>query len=325
LGERGFDCDELLRCVFQPKIVGEFLRFSLRVAFDLSQNGGEDAVPEFLTHLGEDMLERAGASLPDESFPAYLSRVAQEAPVTASGQRIAGWINHAPLYDLLYWRLPQRLEWDGLPELEVGTRVCESRWLADRFLLAYLQDWHTASLHDEYRLNRGVQQGTIPPELMALRCVPQERLDAEIAKRAVEGKAHDPRALLTTAVEYLQAGDIDEAIALFQGALTVAPNLWVKNCLAFCLVPADPTWAELMFRELLAEDYDPPLVRANLAATLRLQGNIPEAHAHAREGLERIAGSPPRSAYLWGFEGDAPSLMPDVDIENYLRFVLSWG
>jgi len=32
----------------------------------------------------------------------------------------------------------------------------------------------------------------------------------------------------------------------------------------------------------------------------------------------------PRSAQLWGSEGDAPTLMVDVDLEFYLRFVLSW-
>jgi hypothetical protein len=324
LGERGFSLDELLRCVFQPMIVGELLRFSLRIAFDLAHPDEASSVPDFLTHLGEDMRERAGDAHSGESFPAYLNRVAHEAPVRASGQRVAGWIRQAPLRDLLYWRLPSRSDWDAFPELEVGTQVCESRWLADRFLLTYLQDWHTASLHDEFRWKRGERRGRVPVELMELRSVPQERLNEEVATRAVDGEAHDPRALLTTAVEYLRVGNVDQAVALFQGALAVAPNSWVRNCLAFCLVPADPAWAELMFRELLAEGFDPALLRANLAATARVRGDVEAAHAHARDGLELIEGDPPRSAHLWGFEGDAPTLMVDVDLEYYLRFVLSW-
>lgn len=324
LGERGFDCEELLRCVFQPMIVGEFLRLSLRIAFDLADVERARNVPDFLAHLGVDMRERAGDVNVAESFPAYLNRVAHEAPVRASGQRVAGWISQAPLRDLLYWRLPGSSEWDGLPELEVGSQVCESRWLADRFLLTYLEDWNTASLHDEFRWNRGERLGRVPIELMELRSVPQGRLDAVVAARAVDGELHDPRALLSTAVEYLRAGDIDQAVALFQGALAVAPNNWVRNCLAFCLVPADPAWAELMFRELLEEDFDPALLRANLAATARIQGDIEAAHEHAQQGLELVAGEPPRSAHLWGFEGDTPALIVDVDIESYLRFVLSW-
>ena len=324
LGERGFDCDELLRCAFQPMIVGEFLRLSLRIAFDLARPNDADAVPDFLTHFGEEMRQRAGDAASDESFPAYLSRVAYEPPVRSLGKRVAGWVSQASFRDLLEWRLPNPSEWDGFPELEVGTRVCESRWLADRFLLTYLQDWHTATLHDEFRWIRGERQGGIPAELLELRSVPQDRLNAEVAKRAVDGEAHDPRALLTTAVDYLRVGDVDQAVALFQGALAAAPNPWVRNCLAFCLIPTDPAGAEFMFRELLAEDYDPALLRANLAATSRLQGDGEAAHTHAREGLELLERDPSRSAHLWGFEGDAPVLMVDVDIEDYLRFVLSW-
>ena len=133
------------------------------------------------------MRERAGEAHSEESFPAYLNRVAHEAPVRASGQRVAGWIRQAPLRDLLYWRLPSRSGWDAFPELKVGTQVCESRWLADRFLLTYLQDWHTASLHDEFRWKRGERRGRVPVELMELRSVPQERLNEEVTTRAVDG------------------------------------------------------------------------------------------------------------------------------------------
>jgi hypothetical protein len=31
-----------------------------------------------------------------------------------------------------------------------------------------------------------------------------------------------------------------------------------------------------------------------------------------------------RTAYLWGFEGDLLTLMENVVVRDYLRFVLSW-
>jgi len=64
--------------------------------------------------------------------------------------------------------------------------------------------------------------------------------------------------------------------------------------------------------------------RAASAATSRLQGDITAAHGHARAGLELETGNKPRTAHLCGFEGDEPRLMIDVDVEYYLKFVLSW-
>lgn len=322
LGERGFDCDELLRCVFQPMIVGEFLRLSLRVAFDHSRG---DGVPPAIVHFGRELQEAVGGAREGESFSGYLNRSVNEAPVRAAARRAAGWVEEAPLRRVLDWRLPSESEWRDCSEAEVVSRECPSRWFADRFLLTYLEDSHTSSLHDEFRWNRDeILTGQVATELIELRRVPQERLNAVVAARAVDGEVHDPRALLTTAVEHLRVGDVDQAVALFQGALAVSPNDWVRNCLAFCLVPVDPIWAELMFRDLLAKSFDPALLQANLAATARLQGNITAAHEHARAGLELETGNEPRTAHLWGFEGDELRLMIDVDVEDYLKFVLSW-
>jgi hypothetical protein len=119
--------------------------------------------------------------------------------------------------------------------------------------------------------------------------------------------------------------DVEDEVALFQGALAVADSQWVRNCLAFCLVPSDPAGAEPMFMELLEEGYDDSLVHANLAATNRILGDIETAHSHARTGLGLLADSDSRVAFLWGFEEGAPVLMSDVRVVEDLRFVLSWG
>lgn len=323
LGERGVDVDELVRCVFRGMYVGEFIRVSLRAAYDFSWS--EADVPAAVRPLGAQALDRVGAPLKNDSFSAYLRRAANEPDLLVLGRRVAGWISRAELRDLLRWQLPMDADFEQYPELEVGPKVCDSRWLADRFLLTYLDGWNTASLHAEFSWSSGSKGVALTSDMMELRRVPQERLNAEIAKRAVEGEGRVPRALLAVGVQLLKDGDHEQAAALFQGALAVSDSQWVRNCLAFCLVPSDPAGADLMFTELLEEGFDPPIVLANLAATNRILNDLESAHGNARRGLTLLSETDLRSASLWGFEDGMPVLMPDIKVVDYLRFVLGWG
>ena len=322
LGERGFDIDQLLRCVFKPMFVGEFVRLSSRVAYDLSRQ--KVAIPDGITRLGERILADIGAPDAEQSFSAYLQKVIRDPSTPILSRRMAGWVSVADLRSLLRWRLPSELEWTSLPELDFSPSICESQWLADRFLLTYVGDWHTASLHEEFRWARGTLRSSVSTENMMLRTLAPDRLNAEIALRTVDGDGSDPRSLLMAGVDFLQRGEHEQATALFQGALAVSPSAWVRNCLAFCLVPSDPAIATEMFLQLLTEDFNQPLLCANLAATSRLQHDIESAHAYARRGLEQTSDAKHSTAYLWGFEGGVPTLMADVSLHDYLRFVLSW-
>jgi hypothetical protein len=322
LGERGFDVDEFVRCVFRPMYVGEFVRFSSRVAFDLCAGV---SVPDRVAAFGNHIKDRVGAPQPDASFSSYyLANIVGHPEVDAFGRRVAGWLQQAELRRILNWTLPRPSEWSSLPESDVASPVCDSRWLADRFLLTYVNDWHTASLHDEYRWAKGSKASVISPQDLFLRSVPLDRLNAEIARRAVEGEMRDPRSLLSMGVELLLQGEHEQAVALFQGALTVSPGSWVRNCLAFCLVPSDPQAAAAMFRELLAEGFEPHLLHANLAATSRLQGDIAAVHEHARAGLDSTSENDLSTAYLWGFEGKSLILIKNASIPGYLKSALSW-
>lgn len=323
LGERGFDVDELVRSVFQGSFVGELKRLSLRVAFDISLTG-EASAPVELRPLGKWALKHVDAPEPGDSFSTYLRRAIYNKELESLGRRVAGWIQVADLADLLTWNLPVPLEFDSFAEADVGSRECESRWLADRFLLTYVDAWNTSSLHDEFRWASGLGEAPLDRNAMLLRLVPQDRLNAEISQRAVMGDLRDPRSLLMSGVQYLREGEQEKAVALFQGALTVADSQWVRNCLAFALVPSDPAGSERMFRELLAEGFDPPLVHANLAAVKRVLGDIGLAQEHALEGLALLASGTSREAFLWGFVEGSPSLM-SARVEEYLRFVLGWG
>lgn len=62
-------------------------------------------------------------------------------------------------------------------------RLRGSRWLADRFLLTYVGDWKTASLHEEFRWSRSTRDSPVARDLMGLRRVPPDRLNAEIAQQ----------------------------------------------------------------------------------------------------------------------------------------------
>jgi hypothetical protein len=321
LGERGFNVDELVRCAFREMYVGEFIRLSARVSFDRA-NGTTLSTP--LEALGAEVCDRMGAPAVGATFSSYLNQIVEHSEVAPFGRKAAGWLQVAELSEILTWDIPSPSLWASVTELDSASIACESQWLADRFLLTYLSDWHTASLHDEYRWARGERTSGVAIEDLSLRSIPTDHLNAEIASRAVVGGARDPRALLSTGVDLLLRGEHEQAVAFFQGALTVQPSSWVRNCLAFCLIPSDPDAAADIFQDLLNDGHEPHLVYANLAAVERLWGNISAAHHFARAGLALIDEQDRRTAYLWGFEDSLPTLMENVVIRDYLRFVLSW-
>lgn len=325
LEERGFDVEQLVKCVFQGLYVGEFKRLSLQVAFDLSSpaSTSSGSVPPNLQAIGQTVIGFVGPPSDEDSFSVYLRRASASPELEALGKRFAGWIKVADLSDALQWDLPQDPTFSDFAEAEVSSESCDARWLADRFLLTYVHDWNTSSLHEEHRWASGRKNTSVLSELMNLRRVPQDRLNAEIADRSVNGAGVDQRSLLTTGVQHIRDGEHILAAALFQGALAMTDSAWVRNNLAFCLVPTDPAGAKAMFTELLDEGFDPPLVHANLAAVNRMLGDVSAAHGNASAGLELLQSSGSRGAYLWSFEGGAP-VLAEVGLAEYLRFVLGW-
>ncbi|MHB8826900.1 MAG: tetratricopeptide repeat protein [Acidimicrobiales bacterium] len=323
LYEYGFDVDELLKSALRTNLIGEFIRVSAHSAFDFTN--GIDVRPE-LREVGSWILGIVGPPAPGTDFNSYFAVAASRLVDSDHAKRVAGWMQSASLVDLLMWKLPSEAELLVSEPCSPYPPASESQWLCDRFLLTYLDDWNTESLHREYRwLTGNLPPTSVPVEILRLRQIAIQDLNAVIAKRTVDGEIGDPRALLSTAVSYLRSGEIEQAIALFQGALAVRPGQWVRNGLAFCLVPSDANSAREMFEKLLDEGYNTPLIRANLAATYRMLGEISHAQTHARTGLTELGEDTDGSAYLWGFEGNSPVLMEDVSVRDYLQFVLSWN
>ena len=231
----------------------------------------------------------------------------------------------AELRALLTWAMPTVGAWDKIPEVDVVKADDSATWLADRFLLNAVDHWATSSLHLEYRWANGEVPVEVDPSEITLRSLPVDKLNAEIARRAVtgdEGEYH--KNLLNRSVELLEARRFSDAVSLFEAALALSPTLWVRNCLAFCLIPQEPMFAVHMLVELLDEGFHPPLVRANLAAASRLCGAVEEARLHAAAGLAALDGRSQSSAFLWRF-GESEVVLAEVDLERYLRNALAWS
>ncbi len=197
-----------------------------------------------------------------EGFALFLRRLLAQPESATFVNKAAGWVRTAELRHVLTWSVPLAKAWSEVPEVRDYTDGQESRWLADRFLLTFVSDWSTSSLHHEFRWMRGEAPSKVDPNELALRVVPDEKLNAEIAMRAVTGQGGEyQRSLLSRAVELLEARQFSAAAALFEGALAVSPTDWVRSCLAFCLIPIEPLSAIQILDELLAEGFDPPLLR----------------------------------------------------------------
>lgn len=325
LGERNYSIEGLVRGVFGREQAGEFTRLSARVAYDLFSDQPE--APVSLHHLGQTLLHSTGISVrPEERFPEFLRRLVRAPAAERFVRKAAGWVRTADLRDLLAWKLPSLEAWSGVPEVEELEPDVEGKWLTDRFLLTYVEEWSTSSLHQEYLWSKGRVSVAVNPAELVLRTVPPEKLNAAIAQRAVTGEGGEyQRSLLPRAVELLEARNFATAAAMFEGALAVSESQWVRNCLAFCLVPIEPESAAKMLEDLLAEGFDAALVRANLAATSRLMGSVEDAWAHAAAGLDALGIEVTRApAFLWKF-GESEVYLTRMELERYLREALEWG
>lgn len=317
LSEAGFPVEELVREVFGPIIQGEFIRFFARAAFDLHKANPE--LPSYYEWVGATVLDDVAPS-EEESFAQYFARVIELPQTVHLRRRAAAWVRTAELAELICWEVPEEKAWQSFEEELVDFREppAQAKWLADRFLVTYLKDWSTVSLHEEYRWCTGHVECPVRRDSLDLRRVPREKLDAEIAKRAVESEDQPTSYqgdLVQRAVQLLQAERAEAAVALFQGALALSDDPWIQNGLAFCLLTVDPDEATALWERLLLDGFDPPLTRANLAAASLLAGRPHEAGEHARAGLAELESD--RPAFLWSVGEDRPELV-EVSLVEYL-------
>lgn len=179
--------------------------------------------------MGEALLASAAIEPQrDEAFFGFLRRMLAQPGSAVFVRKASGWVRTAKLRHVLTWMLPSESAWADVPEVkDPEGEPCESKWLADRFLLTFVRDWSTLSLHQEHRWQRGEASCDVDPAEIGLRVVSDGKLNAAIALRAVTGESAEyQRALLSRAVELVGARQFTEAAAMFEGALTVAPTPW---------------------------------------------------------------------------------------------------
>ncbi len=99
---------------------------------------------------------------------------------------------------------------------------------------------------------------------------------------------------------------------------------WLRNCLAFCMIPSDAA-AEGIFNSLNSCEFDPALIRANLATVARLQSKMMECRIHAQKGLDILADCRERRAHLWSIEQNLPVLRRDAILYTHLELLASVG
>ena len=89
-------------------------------------------------------------------------------------------------------------------------------------------------MHLEYRWANGEIPVEVDPSEITLRSLPVDKLNAEIARRAVtgdEGEYH--KNLLNRSVELLEARRFSDAVSLLEAALAMSPTLWFATAWRF--------------------------------------------------------------------------------------------
>lgn len=317
LAERGFDLDGLVRGGFGEQLTGAILARAVQAAVELRR--GLD-IPQEPSVLGERLLSSAAPSaFPDDLLDAFtFARMGGCAEFTG---RTRGWITESErVAELLCWRLPTDDQWrscDVRSDLSVDAVAV---WLRDRFLSTYLSDWSTRSLHLEFRYQLGSDHAPVDEHGMHDREVGVDGLAGVIARRVtgLDASEGDFFPLQEEAIELLNRGRNEEAVALFQGALFTSPNSRrLQNNLAFCLIPSRSKQAMEAFSELVADGFDTELSLANLCTAQIAAGDLDTASVTLRhlESLPRTE----RSLRLWDLRGGEPSIVTTSSVVDHLR------
>ncbi len=207
------------------------------------------------------------------------------------------------------------------------------RWVVERFMHTYLENWATSSLHLEWAYIHGQEPSPCIPVEMSVRSVPEDDLAKIIADRAVEDRPPPQRltaSLVEPALRFLKQRRHVEAAGLFEAATRVEPNnADAHNNYGFCLLPSDPAGslqALERFGHLRGGD---AIVNAlNRSLCLATLGRLTPAEDLARATMTDLEDvpRPPFSAWLWDPEelllhGDAVLSSQD-DAFEYLEALI---
>jgi|JI10StandDraft_1071094.scaffolds.fasta_scaffold09247_13 hypothetical protein len=326
LRARGLPVDDLLRRTIAPQ-VGGVLTFSVywrEMAQSMGQGEDSLGLPEGdpgWRHVIEAAHAADGST--DEAWQYAFTEPFQS--------RFMAWARTADESDLIRWAAPEaeaflRITPEAPSEGDVGQRA---DWLMDRSTRTYLDEWSESSLMFEWDYLHAQAPGCCAPDIMR-----ERRTDVAAVAKAIAEKARsrwkgeaESRPKFTTndfttvAVENLEAGHRDAAVAIFSAVVAVRPDDWEgHNNLGFCLVPEDALSA-LGHLEKAAELLDEPnsVNLANRVLALHLVGRDHDALALGESGL---GSEGPAASWQWVHRDGEPVLSELVRPSDYLGRLL---
>lgn len=243
---------------------------------------------------------------------------------------IRDWAEIVELDDIINWRAP-----DGPPSITspvVGRTVnIAVQWLRDRYLQTYVEHWNSDSLSQEWKYLHGELEPPCAPREMRERVVEETELSKAISDRF----SHRERApsslgaqLKPAAVKYLEEGQVEKAITLFEAATRqddLDPE--AHNNLGFCLLGKDPDRAISHFGRSVSLGWpDKPIAEANQVLATAIAGRLTVALDMAQAFLEfyRDAGLP-GDVYMWNvrklMDEDSLVLESNDDLYEYVASI----
>jgi hypothetical protein len=204
---------------------------------------------------------------------------------------------------------------DSTPES--GSPSVTVRWVLDRFLLTYTDQWAEESLMLEWRWLHGRLPAPCSPSTMKSRQTMADVVSRAIAEKmsvapvdkeqvaiANTSQRADQKAVVLdefvyVALEAIQAGKIGEAVAIYGALASVAPrSADVQNNYGFCLIPTDRELSSKVLERAAELAAEPDLTNvANRAVVAMLDGRPDEAIKLATTHFSPYPTF--KRAYLW--------------------------
>jgi tetratricopeptide (TPR) repeat protein len=324
LEKRGFSREDLRKGA--ASVIGQSMVSMIVVGVVLDHVEADDTEPSrFELNPAWQAIRRSWSSPDDEhDLPHALSRILSVHP----RERLITWNLTRTIEELIEWSPPPLPQFLLTPiDFEAVDGTWRGSWLFDRFTRTYLQEWADETLDLEWKYIHSGTPGCGNPNEMALRRIETNELAIEIVHRTVDrknGSKEDPKGIHPAdftfiALDHLQAGRYETAVALYEGIHILRPgDAVVLNNLGFCLIPCDLSRAIVALEESVRLAPKPrSLTYANLACAYFLKGE----HLKSAEAAVRSLHLPAEQhVWLWEIdEDDRLTLSEGMHTEHYAQ------
>lgn len=320
LSERGFDIDVLVRRGLEQQFTMAVISEACVAAANLTRG---DFVPTAPAELGRWIL----ADLETDHTEAQV--LFDAALAGGADSRIVGKVSHflqagaeRPA-EILCWKLGTTDDWLAMPTALPVHATSRDRWILDRFLQTYLDDWHADSLVLEYRWFRGDCGPPVDPAAMGERRLDEHQLAVSVADRAALSEhKHDATpyiGLEEDVIRLLVGGDVEQAILLLRGALHSNPeSKRLQSNLAFCRIPNEPEEVLADLEAMTRTHPDPLLATANATLANIAAGRVSQARRWLKEAEGSVDRRRSREYTLWDLQAQPPAVVGVNDVIQHL-------